>query len=69
MSKAKHQCPRCAFEGSADLFEPGWLAELEQLHARAAGLGLPRGLADYDWDDRRRLLNFLRREVRGSVKE
>lgn len=64
MNELNHKCPRCGLAGDSDLFEPDWIDDLEQLCAKASGVGLPRDLSDYGWLDKRRLLNFLRREVR-----
>lgn len=57
-----HQCPQCGLEGRAHLFKIGWVASLEMEMGKADGTGIPQNLALYSWEEKRRLLNFLRRQ-------
>ncbi len=61
MRQAKYKCPWCNLSGKADLFEPDWPIEFSDILHTLQGTCAEKDIYEMTWQEKRWLLNTLRR--------
>jgi len=61
MKKYKLECPCCQLAGDEDLFQPEWPIEFSALLHSVQGTGAEKDIYLMTWQEKRFLLNTLRR--------
>jgi len=61
MRKAKYKCPCCSLSGNSNLFEPDWPIEFSDIVQTIQGTCAEKDVHEMTWQEKRGLLNTLRR--------
>jgi hypothetical protein len=61
MRKPIFKCPCCCLSGNSDLFEPDWPIEFSNTLHKTHGTCAEKDVHEMTWQEKRYLLNTLRR--------